>query len=85
MEMSGQLHTPAALPPGKGIGGWLGFRVSLDAVEKKKIFCPCRESNSGRPACSLSVSQLHNIMHMFKNGNVNDETVVLCENNEITN
>jgi len=46
MEMSGQLHTPAALPPGKGtpgthwIGGWVGPRAILNAVVKTKIPIP---------------------------------------------
>jgi hypothetical protein len=50
MEVSGQLHVPAALPPvPHWIGGWVGPRVGLDAVEKRKIL-PYRESNPGRPA-----------------------------------
>jgi hypothetical protein len=42
MEESGQLHAPVALPPGKEPlgtlwkGGWVGPRVGLDVVEKKK-------------------------------------------------
>jgi hypothetical protein len=31
------------------IGGWVGSRVRLDAVEKRKLL-PCRESNPSRPA-----------------------------------
>jgi hypothetical protein len=27
-------------------GGCINSRVGLDAVDKRKIFCPCRESNS---------------------------------------
>jgi hypothetical protein len=30
----------------------VGSRVGLHAVEKRKIFCTCRESNPGRPAGS---------------------------------
>jgi hypothetical protein len=43
MEVSGQLHAPAALPArerGLGIrwiGGWVGPRAVLDAVVKRKI------------------------------------------------
>jgi hypothetical protein len=43
MEVSGQLHAPAALPPEKEplvpikIGGWVGLRAVLDAVVKRKI------------------------------------------------
>jgi hypothetical protein len=50
MEVGGQLHTPAALPleklpPGTyWIGGWVGPRAGLDAVERKPS-CPCWESN----------------------------------------
>jgi len=48
--VSGQLHIPAALPPGKEppgthcIGGWVGPRVSLDVV-KRKNHRPCQESD----------------------------------------
>jgi hypothetical protein len=51
MEVSGQLHTPAALPPRERapgthwIGGWVSPRAVLDAVVKRKIPSPCRESN----------------------------------------
>jgi hypothetical protein len=27
------------------IRGWVGFRGGLDAAEKRRISCPCRESN----------------------------------------
>jgi len=42
MEVSGQFHALAALPPGKApgthwIGGWMGPRASQDAVVKRKI------------------------------------------------
>jgi hypothetical protein len=37
------------------IGGWMGPRAGLDAVEYRQIFFPCRESNSVRPAPSLSL------------------------------
>jgi hypothetical protein len=42
MELSGQLHAQAALPPGKKpdtnwIGSWVGPRARLEAVEKIKI------------------------------------------------
>jgi hypothetical protein len=51
MEVSGQLHSPAALPPRERaprtnwIGGWVGLRAVLDAVVKRKIPSPSRESN----------------------------------------
>jgi hypothetical protein len=62
MEVSGQLHAPAALPPGKEPpvpiekGGWVGPRVGLDAVKRKILHC--RESNPGRPARSPSLYRL---------------------------
>jgi hypothetical protein len=39
LEVSGQLHAPAALPPGKSpgnhfIGGWVDPRAGLDDMEK---------------------------------------------------
>jgi hypothetical protein len=39
MEVNGQLHDLAALPPGKErhwIGGWVGPRAGLDVVVKRK-------------------------------------------------
>jgi hypothetical protein len=55
MEVSGQLHTPAALPPRERapdthlIGGWVGSRAVLDAVVKRKIPSPRPESNPRTP------------------------------------
>ena len=52
MEVSGQLHAPAGLPPGKNPGtDSVGSRVSrgtgVDILEKRKISCPHRDSNPG--------------------------------------
>jgi hypothetical protein len=55
MEVSGQLHAPAALlpmeraPGTNWIGGWVGPRAVLDEVVKRKIPSPRRESNSRTP------------------------------------
>jgi len=54
MEVGGQLHAPAALPPDKSpgtrpIGDWVGPRAGLDAVAKKNNPSPCRESHPDRP------------------------------------
>jgi hypothetical protein len=52
MEVSGQLHAPATLPPRERdpgthwVGGWVGPRAALDAVVKWKIPSPRRESKS---------------------------------------
>jgi hypothetical protein len=49
MDMSGQVHTTANYrqvnsPSTQCVGGWMGHRVSLDALEKRKISIPCQES-----------------------------------------
>jgi hypothetical protein len=60
MEVSGQLHAPAALPLGEiapgthWIGGWVGPRIGQDAVEKRKSV-HCRESNPGRATRSEQI------------------------------
>jgi hypothetical protein len=43
--VSGQLHVPAALPPGKNagihsIGGWMGPRAGLDSFGEAKNLLP---------------------------------------------
>jgi hypothetical protein len=51
MEVSGQLHAPAALPPRKElvhIGRRLGGPI-MDTVVKRKIPSPRRESNPRTP------------------------------------
>jgi hypothetical protein len=35
------------------IGGWVGLRASLDAMEKRKMFCPSQEMNPSCPDHSL--------------------------------
>jgi len=37
------------------IGGRVGPKAFLEAVEKRKIFSPYRDSNSGRPARSIAL------------------------------
>jgi hypothetical protein len=57
MEMSGQFHAPASLSPRKQppsthcIGGWLGPRAYLEAMEREKSFAPTenRTLNAGSP------------------------------------
>jgi hypothetical protein len=55
MEVCGQLHAPAALPPRERAlgthwkGGWLGPRAVLDAVVKRNIPSLHRESNLRAP------------------------------------
>jgi hypothetical protein len=61
MEVSGQLHAPAALRPGKVsgshcIGGWMGPRAGLDVTEKKINLLPLTGIEPrplGCLACSL--------------------------------
>jgi hypothetical protein len=40
------------------IGGWEGPRARLDSTEKRKIPCPCRELNTGRPVPSPGLYRL---------------------------
>jgi hypothetical protein len=55
MEVSGQLHAPAAFTPRERapgthwIGGWMGLRAILDAVVKRKIPSSHQESNPRTP------------------------------------
>jgi hypothetical protein len=66
MEVSGQLHAPAALPPGKEppgahwIGGWVDLRAGLDDLEKRKFLAlPGLELRPlGRPVRSQSLYRL---------------------------
>jgi hypothetical protein len=61
MEMSGQLHVPAALPAWKEppvpkrLGGPQS-QFERGVEEKNSLHCPCRESNPGRPARSLVIT-----------------------------
>jgi len=46
--------TPGETDPGTHlIGFWLDSRAGLDAMQKRKNPCLCRESNPGRPARNL--------------------------------
>ena len=52
MEVSGQLHAPAGLSPGKNpgtdsVGSGVRHRAGVDILEKRKISCPHRDSNPG--------------------------------------
>jgi hypothetical protein len=40
------------------IGDWVGLRTGLNAAEKRRISCSCRQSNLGRLACSRSPYRL---------------------------
>jgi len=60
MEVSDQIHAPAALTLGKSPLFPLNRRLDgpqsrsgCDGKERKSFHWPCRESNPGRPACSL--------------------------------
>jgi hypothetical protein len=60
MGVGGQLHAPAALPPGKRpgtqcIGGWVGPRASLDGA---KNLAPTGIRSQDRPARSKSLYRL---------------------------
>jgi hypothetical protein len=56
MEVNGQIHAPATLPPGQKpsnthwIGGCVGPRVGLDAVAKRESLpLPVIETRSSSP------------------------------------
>jgi hypothetical protein len=55
MEVRGQVHAPAALPPRERspgthwIGGWVGPSAFLDAMVRRKTSSPCRESSPRTP------------------------------------
>jgi hypothetical protein len=75
MELSDQLHTPGALPPGKEllvpigwIGGWVGSRAVLDAVVKRKIPNPRRESNPRTPIVYPVAQPITDTLWMSYNG-----------------
>jgi hypothetical protein len=52
-------YTPGERAPGTHwIGGWVGPRAGLDAPEKRKISCPCRESKPSSEPRSLSLYRL---------------------------
>jgi hypothetical protein len=46
------------------IGGWVGMKPSLDAIEKTKKSVSCWESNPGRPAGSPSLCRLSYFIRM---------------------
>jgi hypothetical protein len=48
------------------IGGWMGPRVGLDAVARRKNHGPCWESNRGGPLRSL-VTVLPELLRLFSN------------------
>jgi hypothetical protein len=66
LEVSGQLHAPAALAPEKSpgthfIGGWVDPRAGLDDMEKWKFFTLPglgTPASPGRPARSQSLYRL---------------------------
>jgi hypothetical protein len=55
MEVGGQPHAPAALPPfmrngTHSTGDWVGYRKSLDGFEREEIVLPAGVRNSNFPA-----------------------------------
>jgi hypothetical protein len=60
MEVSGQLHAPAALPPEKEPLIPIGSRAVLDAVVKRKIFSLPRESNPRIPTVQAAAQRYTN-------------------------
>jgi hypothetical protein len=74
MEVSGHLHAPAALPPWKE-PPVLGPKAGLDAVEKRKIFLPCRKSKPSRPSHSPSLNRLRYLGSGFHRNRVQNSSL----------
>jgi hypothetical protein len=60
MEVSDQIHVPAAYLPGKArgthwIGSWVDPRAGLYMVSKRKILSPCRDLNPYHPIIQLVI------------------------------
>jgi hypothetical protein len=61
VNLTPRLLNPRGKSPSiRWIGGWMGLRASLDAVDKRKISRRCRELNPSLPARS---SQLYWLKH----------------------
>jgi hypothetical protein len=80
MEVSGQLHAPDALPPGKEplvpIGQEDGWTPVLDAVVKRKIPIHCWESNPRTPI----------VQHVAQEGTIHaTENCCMSESKESSN
>jgi hypothetical protein len=61
MEMSDQVHAPAALSPRKKPGirckeSWVGPRACVDILENRITSRPCRQLNPGRLAHITNIS-----------------------------
>jgi hypothetical protein len=77
MEVSGQLHAPAALPPGKEppgvhrIEGCLGLRGSLDDMEKWKFLPPpgldLQPVANGYTDCAISALSWYREVGLYTN------------------
>ena len=70
MQVNGQLHVLAVLPPGNNprshsIGGWMGPRTSLDILEKRKISCLSRIQIPDNPAQALITLHYHSCKLML--------------------
>jgi hypothetical protein len=68
MEVSGQLHSPAALPPRERtsgtpwVGGWVGTRAGLDEEVKRKIPSPAVTRTADHPARSPALYHLARLL-----------------------
>jgi hypothetical protein len=68
MEVSGELHVVATLPPQEEppgtrlIGGWVGPRPKLHVSEMRKISFPTRIFTSVKPVL-IFLSEIYNDIH----------------------
>jgi hypothetical protein len=59
--------TPGEITPSScWLGCWVGFTTSLDRVNKRKICCPCRESNSNSSAFITAHALRNNDISMLQ-------------------
>jgi hypothetical protein len=59
--------------PGTGwVEGWMDPRAGVDSVEKRN-YCPCWESNTGRPSWSQSLYPLLNAFMTWQIANIVDK------------
>jgi hypothetical protein len=74
MDVSGQLYPQRKSPGTHWIGGWVGSRAILDAVMKRKIPSPRRESNPRTP-----IVQRYNLTHIDQNIRLDKKSVLKSE------
>jgi hypothetical protein len=67
MELNGQLHAPAYLPPGKvpPARDWVGPRVGLDVLEKEESCTAGNQTRAVQPVTILTAIKHPFILVLF--------------------